>query len=256
MNGPFSLCCHVCGGSPCAGQARNKRSRRGTVRGAARRGRTGQPPLRVLPLPLRADGVAGAGGLCRPEAGARTRQCSPGSLQGGGELRGMRGLGSGDTTASAAQLGASRGCSALPPSPPRTRWPCAQQCPSLQSRPVPGGTGDALAAALGQAPRQAAPSPRSHPWGPAARTGVDSPAQPTPAPRADRAVPLDGTETRVRYREAVLPLAGTHRDFAGARQGPARSHWAACPRAAARRREGGLGVPARVEEAELGSLSP
>lgn len=72
MNGPFSLCCHVCGGSPCAGQARNKRSRRGTVRGAARRGRTGQPPLRVLLLQLLADGVAGAGGLCWPEAGART----------------------------------------------------------------------------------------------------------------------------------------------------------------------------------------
>lgn len=93
------------------------------------------------------------------------------------------------------------------------------------------------------------------PPGPAARTGVDSPAQPTPAPRADRAVPVDGTETRVCYREAVLPLAGTHRDFAGARRGPAHSHWALCPRAAARRREGGRGVPARVEEAELGSLS-
>lgn len=44
MNGPFSLCCHVCAGSPCAGQPQNKRSQRGTAHRAARRGWPGQPP--------------------------------------------------------------------------------------------------------------------------------------------------------------------------------------------------------------------
>lgn len=43
MNGPFSLCRHVCRGSPCAGQASNKRSRRGAARGAARRGLPAAP---------------------------------------------------------------------------------------------------------------------------------------------------------------------------------------------------------------------
>lgn len=44
MNGPFSLCCHVCAGSPCAGQPQNKRSQRGAAHRAARRGWPGQPP--------------------------------------------------------------------------------------------------------------------------------------------------------------------------------------------------------------------
>lgn len=47
MNGPFSLCRHVCRGSPCAGQASNKRSRRGAALG--RRGGAASSPHCTAP---------------------------------------------------------------------------------------------------------------------------------------------------------------------------------------------------------------
>lgn len=70
MNGPFSLCRHVCRGSPCAGQASNKRSRRG----AARRGLRAAPTA-LLPLRLRAwaGGTAAHGCTARAWAHTHTR---------------------------------------------------------------------------------------------------------------------------------------------------------------------------------------